>query len=32
MAGGYSAFANLGHKVKPHLIEKVEDKEWKYII
>ena len=27
MAGGYSAFANLGHKVKPHLIEKVEDKE-----
>lgn len=25
MAAGYSAFANLGHKVKPHLIEKIED-------
>lgn len=25
MAAGYSAFANLGHKVKPHLIERVED-------
>ena len=25
MAAGYSAFANLGHKIKPHLIEKVED-------
>ena len=25
MAAGYSAFANLGHKVKPHLIEKVVD-------
>ncbi len=25
MAAGYSAFANLGYKVKPHLIEKVED-------
>ena len=27
MARGYSAFANLGHKVKPHLITKVEDKK-----
>lgn len=27
MAAGYSAFANLGYKVKPHLIEKVEDAE-----
>ena len=25
MARGYSSFANLGYKVKPHLIEKVED-------
>ena len=25
MASGYSAFANLGYKVKPHLIERVED-------
>ncbi len=25
MAAGYAAFANLGYKVKPHLIEKVED-------
>ena len=25
MAAGYSAFANLGHKVEPHLIEKVVD-------
>ena len=25
MAAGYSAFANLGHKVKPHFIEKVVD-------
>lgn len=25
MAAGYSAFANLGYKVKPHLIEKVVD-------
>ena len=25
MAAGYSAFANLGYKVKPHLIEKVID-------
>ena len=25
MASGYSAFANLGYKVKPHLIEKVVD-------
>lgn len=27
MAAGYSAFANLGYKVKPHLIEKVVDSE-----
>ena len=27
MAAGYSAFANLGYKVKPHLINKIEDKE-----
>ena len=27
MAGGYSAFANLGYKVKPHLIKKIEDKD-----
>lgn len=26
MAAGYSAFANLGHKIQPHLIEKVVDK------
>ena len=26
MAAGYSAFANLGHKIKPHLIERVVDK------
>ena len=26
MAGGYSTFANLGYKVKPHLIKKIEDK------
>ena len=26
MASGYSAFANLGFKVKPHFITKVEDK------
>jgi len=25
MARGYSSFANLGYKVKPHLIEKIED-------
>ena len=25
MAAGYSAFANLGYKVKPHLIEKIID-------
>ena len=25
MAAGYSAFANLGYKVKPHFIEKIED-------
>lgn len=25
MASGYSAFANLGYKVKPHLIEKIVD-------
>ena len=25
MAAGYSAFANLGYKIKPHLIERVED-------
>ena len=27
MAAGYSAFANLGYKVTPHLIEKVVDSE-----
>ena len=25
MAAGYAAFANLGYKVKPHLIEKIEN-------
>ena len=25
MVSGYSAFANLGYKIKPHLIEKIED-------
>ena len=27
MAAGYSAFANLGNKVSPHFIEKVEDSD-----
>lgn len=27
MTTGYAAFANLGNRVKPHLIQKVEDKE-----
>ena len=27
MAAGYSAFANLGYKVTPHLITKIEDKD-----
>lgn len=27
MAGGYSSFANLGYRVTPHLIKKVEDKD-----
>ena len=27
MAAGYAAFANLGYKVEPHLIEKVTDSE-----
>mgnify|MGYP003289141721 CR=1 FL=1 len=27
MASGYSAFANLGYKVNPHLITKIEDKD-----
>lgn len=27
MAAGYSSFANLGYKVTPHLIKKVEDKD-----
>ncbi|MBO5414291.1 MAG: PBP1A family penicillin-binding protein [Bacilli bacterium] len=27
MAAGYSAFANLGYKVNPHLITKIEDKD-----
>lgn len=31
MAAGYSAFANLGYKVKPHFIEKVEDKNGKVL-
>lgn len=26
MAGGYAAFANLGYKVKPHLIKKIVDR------
>ena len=25
MTAGYAAFANMGYKVKPHLIEKIED-------
>ena len=31
MAAGYSAFANLGYKVKPHFIEKVEDQNGKVL-
>ena len=27
MASGYSAFANLGYRVKPHFITKIEDKQ-----
>ena len=27
MAAGYSAFANLGYKIKPHFITKIEDKD-----
>jgi membrane carboxypeptidase/penicillin-binding protein len=27
MAAGYSAFANLGYKVSPHFIKKIEDKD-----
>lgn len=27
MASGYSAFANLGYKIKPHFIKKIEDKD-----
>ena len=27
MAAGYSSFANLGYRVKPHLILKIEDKD-----
>lgn len=27
MARGYSAFANLGYKIKPHFIRKIEDKD-----
>ncbi|MBQ3510809.1 MAG: PBP1A family penicillin-binding protein [Bacilli bacterium] len=31
MAAGYSAFANLGYKVKPHLIEKIVDENNKVL-
>ena len=31
MAAGYSAFSNLGYKVKPHLIEKVVDSNGKVL-
>lgn len=31
MASGYSSFANLGYKVKPHLIEKVVDASGKVL-
>lgn len=31
MAAGYSAFANLGNKVKPHFIERVEDSDGKVL-
>ena len=31
MAAGYSAFANLGYKVEPHLIEKVVDADGKVL-
>lgn len=31
MAAGYSAFANLGYKVKPHFIERVEDQNGKVL-
>ena len=31
MASGYSAFANLGHKVTPHLITRIEDKDGKVL-
>ncbi len=27
MAAGYSAFANLGYKIKPHFIKRIEDKD-----
>lgn len=31
MAAGYSAFANLGNKVEPHFIERVEDSDGKVL-
>lgn len=31
MAGGYSAFANEGYKIKPHLIEKIVDGDGKIL-
>lgn len=31
MAAGYSAFANLGNKVTPHLITRIEDKDGKVL-
>ena len=31
MAAGYSAFANLGYKVEPHFIERIEDSEGKVL-
>lgn len=31
MTAGYASFANLGYKIEPHLIEKVEDSEGKIL-
>ena len=31
MTAGYAAFANLGYRIKPHLIEKIEDKDGKVL-
>ncbi len=31
MTAGYSSFANLGYKIKPHFIERIEDSEGKVL-